>query len=647
MKKFYSALLLCILVLFLGCANDSEKRESLVSITINSPATQIELDGVVTVSAVLLPAGVDEEVRWNVANAEIIYSNGNIAAIKATELGVATITVAAGDKYDKVEITVTAKKIIMDSVKIESPVTKLKIGKTATLSAVLLPAGASEMVTWSSSDKNIADITTSGVITGIKEGIVTITLTALDKTDSINIEITDNVLYKYIAPSVTYAAVLGADTWINSFKNEILPFWTMDAAKGSPLGNYPTFRANNGSITANTVRYPRMMGRQIYVYSMGYMMTGDETLLELAKAGVDYMLENAKDKTNGGFYGIITSQGAIASDSKTAQDLSYAALGLASYYFVTRDKNVEKELLEVRDLIMTKYWDSTNNRVIDAFNNNFTTEQDTSGGGWELVAQLDQINAYMMLTQPVLSESSRREQFLGDMHTIAETMVTSFWQNGVFWGQHSSIGNVNANNTDFGHTLKSYWMLLQLDKRLPDHPYNKLITDNVYTWIDLASKNRRDPEGWAGEYAADLKSNELWNAMWWSYAEIDQISATLNMMDQRYTNLLATKAQTWLDHYVDKTNYEVYSDYGSGSKTNEWKNGFHSTEHSLIMYMHGKYLEKQPFDLYFAVPTEEKSTFTAKPYIYEGKEKGRTFINSITVDGTTLEKVKVTFDEIY
>lgn len=453
--------------------------------------------------------------------------------------------------------------------------------------------------------------------------------------------------YAHIASTATYGAILQSDVWIEHYKNDIAPFWTMNAALGNPVGNFPTFRNNNGSEGNNTLRYPRMLGRQIYVYSIGYLMTGDKKLLDYAKEGVDYLLEKAKDKTNGGFYGVITEQGTPYVRTKSAQDMSYAALGLASYYFVTRDANVEKELLEVRDIIMTKYWDSTNNRVIDGFDEKFSSEIDVSGGGWELVAQLDQINAYMMLAQPVLSNSIRREEMLGDMKKIGDVMINSFWKDGVFWGQHGQIGNVDANNTDFGHTLKTYWMLLQLDKRLSNHPYRDFIKTNVYTWLDRASRDFQDPDGWAGEFSYNLTSNEPWHAMWWSYAELDQITATLNMIDQRYTDMLGKKAQTWMDHYVDKVNHEVYSDYGSGGKAGEWKNGFHSTEHALVMYIHGKYLENKPLELYFAVPAEKKGTFTAKPYIFDGVENGRDYQEIINVDGQDLQKVKVTFDNLY
>jgi hypothetical protein len=36
--------------------------------------------------------------------------------------------------------------------------------------------------------------------------------------------------------------------WITHIQNDLLPFWTTPAALGNPIGNFPTFRADDGSV---------------------------------------------------------------------------------------------------------------------------------------------------------------------------------------------------------------------------------------------------------------------------------------------------------------------------------------------------------------------------------------------------------------
>lgn len=54
----------------------------------------------------------------------------------------------------------------------------LAVGRTASLSATVLPQGASQRITWTSSNKKIATVSSNGVVTGKARGTVTITATA-------------------------------------------------------------------------------------------------------------------------------------------------------------------------------------------------------------------------------------------------------------------------------------------------------------------------------------------------------------------------------------------------------------------------------------------------------------------------------------
>src|SRR4029077_600508 len=93
-------------------------------------------------------------------------------------------------------------------------------------------------------------------------------------------------------------------------ETDLLPYWTTPVALGNPIGNFPTFRANDGSVVdsknpspeirdiassetwllSRTGRqYTRTMSRQIYAYCVAYHMTGDERYLRYARMGLDYL----------------------------------------------------------------------------------------------------------------------------------------------------------------------------------------------------------------------------------------------------------------------------------------------------------------------------------------------------------------------
>ena len=449
--------------------------------------------------------------------------------------------------------------------------------------------------------------------------------------------------------------VLAGDTWLYHYEQDIKPFWTTADALGPNSGNFPTIRQMDGTPTKTTYRRPRMMGRQTYQYAMGYMLTGDETLLQHAKDGANWLMTKARDTQHGGWYTRLDITGSpYLTEDKTSQDTSYATLGPAAYFYITRDKASEDCVLGTRDLIFSTYWDAANNRVKDAMDYTMTTEKNMSGSGWDLVAELDQINAYMLLTQPVLTDSTRSAQFLTDMQTLGQTILKNFWSDtdGMFFGAVGDIGNYHANNTDFGHNIKTLWMLYTIDKRTTTHPFKDFVMAHIYNFLDTAYDTSY---GSWGQQLSDA-TTVSWGASWWVFCELDQVTATMNLIDNRYQDRLAKTTRFWLDHFRDQKYGEVYDGVqrnGSGNnwsvadtaKCADWKNAFHSTEHSVVLYILGRVHEGKDVDLYFAVPEAQVNTFVATPYIYSGHEKSRIDLGATSVDG--LHKVKVTFDQIY
>lgn len=79
--------------------------------------------------------------------------------------------------------------VAVTEVKITSEVTEVEVGKTITLTAEVLPENATDKaVTWTSSGTEVATVGEAGVVTGVKEGNVTITASAGGK--SVAVEVT-------------------------------------------------------------------------------------------------------------------------------------------------------------------------------------------------------------------------------------------------------------------------------------------------------------------------------------------------------------------------------------------------------------------------------------------------------------------------
>lgn len=457
------------------------------------------------------------------------------------------------------------------------------------------------------------------------------------------------------------AEALRPQTWQTHLADDILPYWTSTEALGTPVGNFPTYRGMDGSVGAPNERRPRMISRQTFALVIGYLMTGDEALLGHAQAGVDWLLTKARDTARGGFHARLTASGEPAGDDdKTAQDTAYAIMGPALFTFVTRDPVVEAAVLETRDLLFdpTTFWDATDGRMRDALSADLSAEVDLEGdGGWELVAQLDAVTAFLLHAQAAVSSPADQAKLLADLRALGQTIADDFFSDGTFWGVSNALGVYGSKHADFGHALKAFWALHLVDRRLADHPFRPIVAGSAGAQIARAydAANGRWAKRPTGASSVEYGSD------WWIYAEADQLTATLAVQEARLVDRpemivgLEQTAGHWLTDYVDRTRpaREVVPGIGRDggwvwawtdtdtAKCNEWKSGYHSAEHALVLYLTGHALQGTPATLHFAV--EDPASFVARPYVFEGQEVARRVGGTVTVGGRTLTEVEIDF----
>lgn len=153
------------------------------SVTFTRTATEIQ-KGSQTTFTVALSAGSKDSVTWTSSNTKVATVDNNAnnplsATVKGVAAGTATITATTG-----------SGKKVTTSVKVIENATSIKLNKTSvtvdknskvTLVATQTPSTASESVTWSTSNQNIATVSSSGVVTA-KNVSGEVTITARTKT---------------------------------------------------------------------------------------------------------------------------------------------------------------------------------------------------------------------------------------------------------------------------------------------------------------------------------------------------------------------------------------------------------------------------------------------------------------------------------
>jgi len=437
------------------------------------------------------------------------------------------------------------------------------------------------------------------------------------------------------------------EDWVRHLYRDLLPFWSMPEAVGNPEGNFPSFRYRDGSVVdpADSLRegldeweaefptlrqhldnqYVRMMSRQTFLYGVGYHMTGDERFLALAKVGVDYLLENAQEK-NGAFFGYFDQgdgQWHPEPGQRTPQDMAYALLGPAFYYYLTRDPEVLQAVVKGKEYIFRHYTAEDGRRLrwidrdfVDAGGDTHLVHQ------VRLVGQLDQLNAYMVLLSPLLTDGRVQEEWKEDLRRLADLLVEEFYseEHRLFWGDIGPEGKkFGEGGPDFGHTVKSFWMLYLISGILEDEKLEKFAMDGMAETLEEAYL----PEVGAWGLAREEDGGIVRHRLWWTYAELDQAAATLGLRDPTCACKLAPTYRYWFEKFVDPLYGEVgtFIDDETGEiwwgKAFSWKNGFHSLEHCLIGYITGKAARGKPVDLYYAFLGKPEDDLI-RPYYFRG-----------------------------
>ena len=161
MKRFFTLSLITLLAVLLlaSCSKPLALDRTELNLTVGDTA--------------VLSAGEATRVNWTSSDSAVAAVNGGTVSAKAAGTAVITASLENGEQAN-CTVTVSDKLIKMVTLDVKSA--RIEVGKTIQLSASYAPADATKTaLSWTSSDKNIAEVDDDGYVTGINEGTATIT----------------------------------------------------------------------------------------------------------------------------------------------------------------------------------------------------------------------------------------------------------------------------------------------------------------------------------------------------------------------------------------------------------------------------------------------------------------------------------------
>ncbi len=154
---------------------------SVEGVTLNSTTLELKEEETAALQATIAPSNAtNKNVFWKSSDENVVFvsSEGSVLARKAGE---ATITAVTADGSYQAVCAVKVTPVAVESVKVSETELTLPEGISSALGVVITPSNASNRaVAWTSSDENVATVSEEGIVTAVKAGNATITVTTAD-----------------------------------------------------------------------------------------------------------------------------------------------------------------------------------------------------------------------------------------------------------------------------------------------------------------------------------------------------------------------------------------------------------------------------------------------------------------------------------
>ncbi len=362
---------------------------------------------------------------------------------------------------------------------------------------------------------------------------------------------------------------------------ELLPFWTSrmrDDVNGGFLTHFDQYGKDSGEDEKSLIAQTRCIYTIASAHRAGY---GEGKLAELAKHGVDFLIDKMWDKKHGGFFWMMNRKGEVKIDQKIIYGHSFAIYCLSEYTLATGDSRGREYAEKVFDLLQKYCADTRHGGYWEMFHRDWTLCGPGSQGGDRktLDVHMHLMEAYTTLYECTGLEVHRRK-LLEDIdllinkiiHPVYKTGIPQFFKDwtvapqikfDIIWGwdrfsEEGQKGNA-TDNTCYGHNAEFAWLLLHSLEILKADPneYKELFRI-IY---DHTVDNGIDTE-FGGVYVEGPHSGGVYDKEkeFWQQAEvlIGLLDAVILFKSDKYWDAYKNVHRFVYDKFVNKKVGEWY-----------------------------------------------------------------------------------------
>ena len=333
--------------------------------------------------------------------------------------------------------------------------------------------------------------------------------------------------------------------------NTIIPFWKN--LRDDEYGGYYGWLDYDLKLDKKAVKGCILNSRITWFFANAYTLLKDESLLDEAKHGFQFMKDYCFDKENGGIFWSINYDGTPEDTTKHTYNQAFCIYALSSYYEASGDKEALKMAKDLFHIIEEKCTDEVG--YLEAFDKEFhLIENDKLSENGVIADKTMNTLLHVFEAYTELYRVDKDPEVKARIEWILDTIADKIYnpvlhrQEVFFDKNYNSILDLHS----YGHDIETAWLMNRGIDVLDEEAYKKKINPIIDDLTEQIYQIAFDGHSQANECEKGVVNT---HRIWWVQAEavIGFINGYQRHTDRKdYLNAAKAEWEFIKDYMIDK-----------------------------------------------------------------------------------------------
>ncbi len=258
----------------------------------------------------------------------------------------------------------------------------------------------------------------------------------------------------------------------NELVEHIIPYWK--SLRDTSYGGYYGFMDYDLNLQKDAVKGCILNSRITWFFSAAYLELKDESLLEEARHGFEFLRQYCIDRREGGLFWSVKYNGIPEDTTKHTYNQAFAIYALSTYYDASKDERALEIAASLFEIIETKMRDQGG--YLEAFNRDFTPASNEKLSENGVIAErtmntlLHVLEAYTEYYR-VTKRADVKEKLMWILDTFDEKLYNREKKRQEVFFDHDYNSLIDLYS--YGHDIEAAWLIDRATDVLGEEEYTR------------------------------------------------------------------------------------------------------------------------------------------------------------------------------